>query len=155
MSDQTITSLIEKLEGAEVGSRELDALVAVALKLDCKPNLPDDLHWLRPIQKDDHCAPGTYWFVQRSGMSLRTSEPVTTSLDAALALAERVLPGWWWTAGRCGLTCHASVGPDSKFIGEPDLSKFDSGFHADVPNPSTPAIALCIAILRAQSEARV
>lgn len=74
------------------------------------------------------------------------------SIDAAVALAERVLPGWWWTAGRCGLTCHASVGPDRAFISEPDLSRFDAGFHADIPNPSTPALALVAAVLRAKGE---
>lgn len=137
MSDQTITSLIEQLEGASEGSVELDALIYSHLSCTLIPRRAD----YRPRRR---------W----PDGSVTLQRKVTTSLDAALALAERVLPGWWWTAGRCGLTCHASVGPDSKFIGEPDLSKFDSGFHADVPNPSTPAIALCIAILRAQSEAR-
>lgn len=131
--------LIEKLEHAGVGSRELDALVSVALKLDCKPNLTDDLHSLRPIRKDDHCAPGTYWFVQRSGMSLRTSEPVTTSLDAALALAERLFPDWDWIIGRTngGLTIHCQFGGKDYVFG------------------NTPALALCAAVIRAQSEARV
>ena len=141
MSDHSITSLIEKLEEADVGSRELD--VSLAWNSWVEPKL-----WASTTSKGV-----TVWKVERQGKRVPLPN-YTTSLDAALALAERVLPGWWWTTGRCGLTCHASVGPDSKFIGEPDLSKFDSGFHADVPNPSTPAIALCIAILRARSEAR-
>ena len=74
----------------------------------------------------------------------------TTSLDAAVGLKHRLLPGWWWTAGQCGLTCHASVGPDRAFIAEPDLSKYDDGFHADIANPSTPVLALCVAILEAR-----
>lgn len=128
MSDHSITSLIEKLEGGPVYLTHKEAY---------------DL---------------AIWFGSDTALGLAQlirKAFVGGSLDAALALAERVLPGWWWTTGRCGLTCHASVGPDSKFIEEPDLSKFDSGFHADVPNPSTPAIALCIAILRAHSEVRV
>lgn len=79
----------------------------------------------------------------------------STSLDAAEAFAARALPGWWWTTGRCGLTCHASVGPDRAFVAEPALSKYDAGFHADLPNPSTPALALCAAILRARLREQV
>ena len=158
MTDHSITSLIEKLEGAEVGNRELDALVSVALKLDCKPNLTDDLHSLRPIRKDDHCAPGTYWFVQRSGMSLRASEPVTTSLDAALALAERVLPGYAMNACK---DLGPTEGPDFRWSSVVAPRSLEGpvgrkGWHFGVAD--TPAVALCIAILkslRAQSEARV
>lgn len=146
MSDHSITSLIEKLEGAGVGNRELDALVSVALKLDCKPNLTDDLHSLRPIRKDDHCAPGTYWFVQRSGMSLRTSEPVTTSLDAALALAERVLDQRGPININICLAGSAQVVIDSVGPCGPVMAQVVA---------RTPALALCAAILRAQSEARV
>lgn len=115
------TALVERLEAAEVGSRELDAAVC--------------METTHPYGFDHDYEINAF--------------PVTTSLDAALSLAERVLPGWWWTAGKCGLTCHASVGPDRAFIAEPDLSKYDAGFHADIPNPSTPALALCAAILRA------
>ena len=58
---------------------------------------------------------------------------VTTSLDAALALAERVLPGWDFIIGRTngGLTVHAQVGPEEMQFG------------------NTPALALCIATIRA------
>ena len=62
----------------------------------------------------------------------------------AVATITRELPGWWWTAGRCDLTCHASIGPDR--VG-PDAHlladrQFDSGFDADLPNPSTVGTAL-------------
>lgn len=74
------------------------------------------------------------------------------SLDAAVAFTEALLPGWWWTVGHCDLTCHASVGPDRAHVPEPDLSKYDAGFHADQPNPCTPAIALILAALKAYRE---
>lgn len=122
-------ALIARLEAAEVGSRELDAEIARLIS----GNTVD--HWFKlfgDLVTDD------------------TVSKFTTSIDAAVSLAGRVLPGFWWTAGRCGLTCHASVGPDRAFIAEPDLSKYDAGFHADIPNPSTPELALCIAILRAK-----
>ena len=49
-------------------------------------------------------------------------------------------PGWWISCGLCGLTGHASIGPDynSKDQGDrlrreyPDVDVFDSGFHADL-----------------------
>lgn len=64
---ETITSLIEKLEGAEIGSRELDYQVF--------------LH-TAPMEVASRWSP-------TDRMTF-----FTTSLDAALALAERVLPEW-------------------------------------------------------------
>lgn len=103
-----MTDLIERLKTADAGSREMDASVTVALHLDCRKGLPDDHESLREVRPDDQCAPGTYWFVCRSGMSLRTAEPVTTSIDAALALFAKVLPGWEWLA-RSDDDCGAFV----------------------------------------------
>lgn len=36
---------------------------------------------------------------------------VTASIDAAVHLTERVLPGWWWTTGDCALTHDAALAP--------------------------------------------
>ncbi len=113
MSDQAITSLIEKLEGAEVGSRELDC--AVARVLDCYKGF--------------------------------ATEHLTTSLDTALALAGRVLPGWLWTAGTAASGRPYACIMDMAW---PAPKRREHDAHA-----STPALALCAAILRAQSEARV
>lgn len=101
---QTITSLIEKLEGAEVGSRELDC--AVARVLDCYKGF--------------------------------ATEHLTTSLDAALALAERVL------GGKEALLLLTDL-----LTREAEASDFDSIAVSDLPR------LFCAAILRAQSEARV
>lgn len=78
-----------------------------------------------------------------------TLAPFTACLTAAQRFHGAVLPGWWWTAGHCALTSHASVGPDRAHVSEPELTRFDQGFHADITNPSTPAIALIVADLRA------
>lgn len=110
MSDHSITSLIEKLEGADVGSRELDC--AVARVLDCYKGF--------------------------------ATEHLTTSLDAALALAERVLP----KLARMEIKTYAQ-GKFHHCTIETDDDEFDSD------NCRTPALALCASILRAQSEARV
>lgn len=122
MSDQTITSLIEKLEGAEVGSVELDALIYSHLNCTLIPRRAD----YRPRRR---------W----PNGSVTHQRKVTTSLDAALALAERVLPGEIWVCEFGPSSSHVGL-KNARFIIE------ESG--------NTPALALCAAILRAQSEAR-
>lgn len=108
-------SLIEKLEGAGEGSRELDyAIRAVVETFD------------------------DYW-------ALRVPADWTTSLDAALALAERVLPGWRRTVEElsCGQWMSVVTGKKP----EPHLS-----LPLHVARAATPALALCAAILRASSK---
>lgn len=124
MSDQTITSLIEKLEGADVGSRELDREVWLACRQPEK--------WGGPINPP--------------GKGVWEGPHVSYSLDAALALAERVLDQRGPININICLAGSAQVVIDS--VGPCDL------VMAQVV-ARTPALALCAAILRAQSEARV
>lgn len=70
----------------------------------------------------------------------------TSSIDAAMTL---VGDGCFWTVGRCDLTCHATVGPDRAHFDEAYLIKHQP-HDVDIPNPSTPALALCAAALRAR-----
>jgi hypothetical protein len=80
--------LADRIE-REAPGRELDAAIAVAIKLDCRPNLPDDLEYLSLPNKHDPgpgVTAGHYWFHCRSGMSLRTALPYTTNIDAAMTL---------------------------------------------------------------------
>lgn len=120
MSD-TITSLIEKLEGGETGSRELDWLIADATG---HPSFARKIEGIWPP------------FMERSRAD-KDVPAYSTSLDAALALAERVLPGArvmverfhdgkGWTMVQC----------------DPESAKI-------MTDGNTPALALCIAILRA------
>ena len=110
MSDHSITSLIEKLEGAEVGSRELDCAI-----------------WTATGGWDHVGRPPTF----------------STSLDVALALAERVLPGARMMVERF----HDGKGWA--------MVQCAPGSAKIMTDGNTPALALCAAILRAQSEARV
>lgn len=132
-----MSGLIERLEAAEAGSTDLDA----TLFRHFGSELPTafgpmrvDLEW-----QDDGSA-----LMPIGEMQVRFSAPpVTTSLDAALALAERVLPGWTWVADGGGKSRATGVvigegagedeGPDPAFTGK----------------ASTPALALCIAVLKA------
>jgi hypothetical protein len=54
-------------------------------------------------------------------------------LAAAMLEFETALPGWWWSVESCGLTHHASCGPDrwDDVVSETELKIFDKGFHCD------------------------
>lgn len=84
-----MTTLAERVEAAAGPDRELDAEIAVAIKLDCRPNLPDDLEYLSLPNKHDPgpgVTAGHYWFHCRSGMSLRSAPPFTASIETAMTL---------------------------------------------------------------------
>jgi hypothetical protein len=121
-----MTDLLARLEVAEAGSRELDAAMAVV------------------ADKAERVI--GHWRYNAEGRA-REVEPVTTSLDAALALAERVLPGWGW------MVRHYAAGQGGPgwcaYVCEPDADLVESG-----PVNSAPALALCIAILKATAAAR-
>jgi hypothetical protein len=126
-----MTDLIKRLEEAEAGSRELDAAIA-------------DLFNPVPDQYDGFA--GRWPFVEGSPFSDQTP-PVTTSLDAALALAERVLPGWGWEISHddCNGNYYAWVGKDFYLHGPQEHLR---GIQ------ESPALALCIAVLKATDTGR-
>ena len=101
-----MTDLITRLEEAAQGSRELDVLIQNALR-------PHDN--------------SVWWMAQ---------PPVTTSLDAALALAERVLPGCLVSLFLHG---NATASVECKTAGRVKTEGL----------ATTPALALCLAILKA------
>lgn len=115
-------SLIARLEAAEAGSRELDAGVFCATNSGWRPGTG--------VQTGAVIRSGIMW----------SPEPVTTSIDAALALAERMLPGCFpgvqknrWA--RKAWTAYLTV------------ADADDEIEQDA---DTPALALCIAILKAK-----
>ena len=67
------------------------------------------------------------------------------NLEEAIAWFKTVHPGWWFTVGERQVSCDASCGPTRE---SPDIElisidrRFDDGFHADLPQPSTIAKAL-------------
>lgn len=75
----------------------------------------------------------------------------TASIDAAIALAERVLPGWKWRVGR------TEVFPNGwAYVHKYDPSncdRIDEAACAD-GKAATPAIALLIALLRAKEASK-
>lgn len=72
--------------------------------------------------------------------------PYTASLDAAVGLVERVLPGWFWRVGRTSLFPKGWA-----YISKTHPSHCDREDEASCANgrAATPAIALLIATLKA------
>ena len=68
-----------------------------------------------------------------------------TGLEQAIAEFKEALPGWWFTVGECQVSADASCGPTRESLSIELIAKdrrFDDGFHADLPQPSTLADAL-------------
>jgi hypothetical protein len=127
-----LATLIAKLEAAEAGSRELDAEIVMALRgkipdAISTPNLyPNTL-----LYRNDEIAPGALEWVNVPGY--------TASIDAALTL---VPEGWVWKCqDKPAVACVA----DSKWA-QKEIYQL-KGIS------STPALALCIAALRARATA--
>jgi len=133
-----LSALIARLEAAEVGSRELgrDILVAMNIVREVDPTLfygvgnEDTWHFGDAAEQDG------FW---------RILPDPSTSLDAALALAERVSPEVFWE-----MSCRAIINGQKQYgvtLWPEDLEAGVEGAHGHAPNP---ALALVIAILRAK-----
>ena len=119
----TIDDLIARLEAATEGGRELDVALAKRLRQPIKK---------KPVYKRGHYSGG-------KPVVLRTEDvasPYTTSLDAALTLVPEGhrLRLWWHHTGVWG----CDVFPDG------------GGAIHRVLDRATPALALCIAALKAR-----
>lgn len=84
-----------------------------------------------------------------SGLSMR-SDPdwklaPQVGLERAILDFKEALPGWWFSIAECQVSCDASCAPT---VESPDIAlalfanPFDSGFHADLAQPSSMAEAL-------------
>ena len=144
-------TIISRMREAKEGSRELDSRVFEAVD----PNFPKAATMLIEV------APGDFRFA--IGMYSYADAPLyTTDLSAAVALCERVLPGWWWRIGTCCVSDDATIAPDynSPEHGERLHREFPltphedgcGGWLVDVDQrpPRSVALALTLAILIAK-----
>jgi hypothetical protein len=111
-----LSELIARVEGATGPDRELDTLIEVAAR------------WIeagRVGLAPEHRAK---WRGSRSGyvsdgFSTYAAERYTSSLDAALALCERVLPGWtarlWISERRSACVLTDDLGSDGETYAAP------------------------------------
>ena len=126
-----IAELIERLEKAEGPDREIDAdLVCV-----CCPGALVSQY----IASD---AEPSVFHAHALGLSDRSDVPAyTSSLDAALSLVERKLPGVHWSVSNAAVKPRANVWMPQPT--RPIMGPYSSG--------ATPALAVCLALLRALS----
>lgn len=125
---ERLRGLIERLEKLERPSRDADWRVEQVL--------------VRP-----EAFPETaLWPPFMVGSKFERSIPsYTASLDAAVALVERVLPGWSWEARKSGF------GSGQASVWNP-MEQPQPGTTIRADHKSSPAIALVIATLRALSQ---
>lgn len=143
----TIDELIAALESAEGPSRELDAAIFNLLDLG--------RGWI--AFKADNCAAPPLnqrnvrmhdgWFKGRN-LTDKYAEDLdrfTASIDAAVALIERVLPGW-------NIVKIEMIDEDAKLYECQLETKSETGLVGAYGVHKSIAIALCIALLRAVKE---
>lgn len=134
-----IADLITKLESATGPSRELDG------------EIHNGLHGTQYLRST---ASVTGFFTSETDNGCPSVDHYTASIDAAVALVERVLPGWHWTISNNNrrFTDQEWKGPWASISSDEfnnDISGHDDDyFDAFAP---TPALALVIAALRALS----
>ena len=136
--------LIARLEAASDGGAELDAAIAVAAQ-----DIPVPRYGLREgfrqecrLGNDDRSV--EVWTVgpdYEERYARYSAKPVTTSLDAIVALIEWKLPGWRWSAGN---DWHDEQAWARVFPAPREQHLGTGNKYA-----STAPLALCIALLRA------
>ena len=147
-----LAQLIERLEAASEGSRELDAACIVAAQ-----DIPAPRYGLKEGFKqecrlgNDDCSVEV-WTVgldYEERYARYPATPVTTSIDAIVALIERKLPGWFWGIGRRSdaddpaKPMWAEVASERWIKSETEK---DEQFESD---GVTAPLALCVVLLRA------
>lgn len=150
-----MTDLLARLEVAEAGSRELDCLIARHFgwhRVEPRHARNKAGGWIAPEDFLGVNSDGSPRLDSLHGTDIHRDPPrLSQSLDAALALAERVLPGWHCHIGNLPTSDDADHEPHHKFAAllyqpEPYVrNRKDFMEHG-----ATPALALCIAILRAK-----
>ncbi|NTG00085.1 hypothetical protein G6L30_08120 [Agrobacterium rhizogenes] len=148
----TIEALIDALQKAQEPNRWLDAKIDAAMRVGTIKMHKGGFEWAWdnfPVWAHHAQARGMCG-VQHSNGDLGLiwdSLPFTDSVDAALALLDHALPGWFWRVG------HGSV-EDWAHINRVHPDHCDKKDEAHGIGAS-PAIALCIAILKAKQALEV
>ena len=148
MTNPDIEGLIERLEAATVGSRELDGVLARHFgwhRVEPRHTRSKGGGWIAPEDFMGVNSDGSPRLDGLHGTEIHRDPPrLSQSLDAALALAERVLPGWVWEIRLDADGGSVQGAPVWWFEGlaAPD----EGGVSADA---KTAPLALCIAILNA------
>lgn len=136
-----MTNLITRLSKLDAPDREVDAEIYILF------NIPAE----RAGRIDYSNGMVGWWPKDGPYVSAVTVPAYTASVDAVIALAERVLPGWYW-----GITQGDDGEDATEFQGNvwPSIQPYPAeleqyGYH------KFPAIALLIALLRAKEASKL
>nr|WP_313010800.1 hypothetical protein [Brucella intermedia] len=142
-----MTDLITSLSKLDAPDREVDALIAAELE----PHIFDapGFNPVRPVPSFRIGSEGnTIRFEDGGIMCLSYFPRYTASVDAAIALAERVLPGWVFD--NVGQDFHSVPGGYEAFGWNVELI---NGTRVQGQAPTLP-LAICIALLRAKEASK-
>ena len=134
------SNLITRLSKLDAPDRGMDAEIEVAVRrIEAARSGLAEEYWANWQASPD----GTVY----DPHTRYSSNPFTASVDAAIALAERVLPGWKWRVGRTELFPNGWA-----YVHKYDPSNCDRKDEAACADgrAANPAIALLIALLRAK-----
>lgn len=150
---EALERLLERVEEANGPDRELDARIAVAFgDIEMRTGKHGIAFFHAPVQPGDWaflsgCTRGEDEAFVSLG-SCSSTEEYTASVDAALALVERELPGWVWTL--CAFR-HDTEKPwadvaSKRFVNDEEGSDHE---YAD-SSGATPPLAILAALLSAK-----
>ena len=145
------TPLITRLEEAAEGSRELDGMLARHFgwhRVEPRFARNKGGGWIAPEDFFGVNSDGSPRLDGLHGTDIHRDPPrLSQSLDAAYALAERVLPGGWTVEIKTGAR------PFHRAIIHPAYSMENKQDRCPMGlSKATPALALCIAILKANQK---
>ena len=136
MSD--LAELLERVRAATGPDRSIDVAIAIAF--------PPEGEKRRELS-DASTRCGQYWYSHKYEEGSRSALEFTASIDAALALTERMLPGWSWKiVGEPGAVYpHCAVVRNAA-----TLSDVAEAFVASHRTPSLAILSALLAALIAQ-----
>lgn len=141
---EKLKQLEQRLVAATGADRQLDAAIFNEMVDTTYPQVAfkeDNCFKLREYGRDVQCHDG--WLIRRAGR-LDDKYPgdlprLSASLDAAVALCERVLPGWGYFLRKDEEGCNAALLYPHALRVTPGCGQ----------HPTSPALALLLAIVRA------
>jgi hypothetical protein len=160
MSD--LEQLLERVRAAKRADRKIDATVYDALVDDGGRKSFRVTNWATLPGARLHAKYHDGWLVGKSSDDHWAEDLpcYTASIDAALALVNKVLPGWCWRIGTCCVSDDAWLAPDwnspvhgprlRQELGEPVRgSVLDEGIDVDRRPPGNVPLAIIEALLEA------
>ena len=153
----TLAELKARVDEAEEGSRELDALIWAAMEgLKVTYEGPDEGHsevWAEGLANTYHLGYRDDGQHTKHFTPVLQVDPVSTSVDAALALIEAKLPGYGFTVGRQAPEFKAEATLYGPALPWPESTRLSDWKHAKHNDMVLAVISALLAALIAKEQA--